>query len=153
MVEIEDNVDRELFRNVEKLRQLLIALAGARLVHAWQRRHGELRNQPGWRARLAEGTVMLTPFLAALGVTLVVRGVLGTMSMHTLVVDTALQLILVLVLVRLGLYLLRIGLGGDSWLHRWETRLTLILWALISFELLGWFGYAEATLDRIDIIP
>src|SRR5215216_6588621 len=67
----------------------LIALAGARLVHAWQRRHAELSNQPGLRARLAEGTVMLTPFLAALGVMLVVRGVLGTMSMHTLVGDTA----------------------------------------------------------------
>jgi small-conductance mechanosensitive channel len=131
----------------------LIALAGAHLVHAWQRRHGELRNQPGWRARLAEGTVMLTPLLAALAVMLVVRGVLGTMGMHTLVVDTALQLILVLVLVRLGLYLVRIWLGSDSWLHRWETRLTFILWVLISFELLGWFGYAEATLDRIDIIP
>src|SRR5215207_626247 len=131
----------------------LIALAGARLVHAWQRRHAELSNQPGLRARLAEGTVMLTPFLAALGVMLVVRGVLGTMSMHTLVVDTALQLILVLLLLRLGLYLLRIWLGGDSWLHRWETRLTFILWVLIGFELLGWFGYAEATLDRIDIIP
>ena len=131
----------------------LIALAGAKLVRAWQRRRGALNEQPGFRARLAEGGVLLTPFLVALGVMLLVRSVLGAMDMRTPVLGTALQLITALVLVRLALYLLRVWLGGDSWLRNWESRLTFTVWIIIGFELLGWFGYLESTLDGIDIIP
>jgi small-conductance mechanosensitive channel len=131
----------------------LIALACAHLVSTWQRRHGAPAEQAGLRARLAEGATMLAPFFVAWAVMLAARGVLGMMGMHTAAVDTALQLVLVFVLVRLGLYLLRLWLGGDGWLRKWEPRLTFTLWLLIVFELLGWFGYVEATLDGIDIIP
>jgi len=131
----------------------LVALASAQLVRAWQRRRGSLNEQLGFRARIAEGTVLLTPLLVALIVMLIVRGVLGSMGMRTAVTDKVLQLVSALALVRLGLYSLRVWLGYDSWLRVWETRLSLILWVLIGFQLLGWFGYLESTLDRIDIIP
>ena len=68
----------------------------------------------GWRARVLEGTVLLAPLFFAMVVVLIVRGVLGTMSMHTAVVDTALQLVTALVLVRFGLYLLRLSLGSET---------------------------------------
>src|SRR5687767_14418225 len=123
----------------------LIALAGARLVRAWQKRRGALNERAGFRARVREGIVLLTPFLVALVVMLLVRGVLASMDMRTAVVDTALQLIAALVVVRLALYLLRLWLGPDGWLHTWETRLTFILWFIIGFEMLGWFSYLEST--------
>jgi len=34
-----------------------------------------------------------------------------------------------------------------------QTRLTIALWLALGFELLGWFGYVEATLDAIDLVP
>src|SRR5688572_25841624 len=116
----------------------LIALVCARLGRGWQQRRSALSEQVGFRARIREGMVLLTPFLVALVVMLLVRAVLDHLGMHTAVIDTALQLIAVLVAVRLVLYLLRVWLGRDSWLHSWETRLTFILWFLIGFELLGW---------------
>ena len=54
---------------------------------------------------------------------------------------------------RLALYLLRLALGAHRWLHRWETRLTLILWLLLGFSLLGWFDFIESSLDAIDLAP
>ncbi len=131
----------------------LIAVAGARLARRWTQQHGDPAAQPGLRARLTESAVILTPFLVVLLVVVLVRGALGTMSMHTAVIDATLKLLAVLLLVRLGFYLLRIWLGRDTWLRRWETRLTFILWILIGFNLLGWFDYVESTLDTIDIIP
>lgn len=132
---------------------ILIAAACARLVYAWQKRRGNLTEQPGWRARIAEGAVVLAPSFVALIVMLLVRVVLSAMQMRTAVTDTALELVTALVLVRFGLYLLRLWLGGEGWLRKWEARMAFIVWIGIAFQLLGWFGYAENTLDAIDIIP
>ncbi len=73
--------------------------------------------------------------------------------MHTAVVDSALQLTIALIIIRFGVYLLRLSMGGASWIRGWENRLTLLIWLLVGFELLGWFDYAETTLDSIDLIP
>jgi small-conductance mechanosensitive channel len=132
---------------------VLIAFAGSRLARTWQAKRGSFAEQRGWSARIAEGTAMLAPFVLALVVMVTVRSVLGTMGMHTAVIETAVQLITVYLLVRVGLYFLRLWLGGDTWLRVWEIRLTLILWIAISFQLLGWFGYAEGRLDAVDILP
>jgi small-conductance mechanosensitive channel len=131
----------------------LIGIAAMQLLRAWQKRNGATTEHVGWRSRLLEGIVLLAPFLVAMVVMLVVRGVLGTMSMHTAVVDTALQLVTSLLLVRFGLFLLRLWLGGETWLRKWEARVTFIVWLVVSFQLLGWFNYFESTLDRVDLIP
>ena len=131
----------------------MIGIVAMQMLRAWQKRTASSAEQLGWRARLLEGGVLLAPFLVAMVVMLIVRGVLGTLEMHTAVVDTALQLVTSLVLVRFGLYLLRLWLGGDTWLRAWEARITFIVWLLLSFQLLGWFNYIESTLDQIDIIP
>jgi small-conductance mechanosensitive channel len=132
----------------------LIAVVGAQLMRAWQKRQaGGLDGPAGWRANLLEGTVLLGPLLIAMVILLTIRGILGTVGMRTLVVDVALQLVTALVLVRLGVHLLRLWLGGETWLRNWESRLTIIVWMVLSFQLLGWFAYAETTLDGIDLIP
>jgi small-conductance mechanosensitive channel len=73
--------------------------------------------------------------------------------MHTAVVDVTLQLTTALLLVRLGVYLLRIVLGPDSWIRAWETRITFLAWLVIGFELVGWFDAFERGLDSIDLLP
>lgn len=131
----------------------LIALAGAAVMRAWHRRHGALAEQSGWQARTLEGALIVAPLLVALILLLLARGGLGMLGMHTGIVDIALQLATALVLVRVGVYLLRLLLGPESWFRAWEGRVAFVLWLLVSFELVGWFNRAESTLDQIDLLP
>jgi small-conductance mechanosensitive channel len=131
----------------------LIAVTGAHFVRAWHRRHTLPENaSPGWSGAV-EATVIVVPFLLALIVLALVRWALSLLEMHTAVVDTALQLTIALVLVRMGVFVVRLTLGGETWFAAWETRIAFLIWLLVSFELLGWFALAESTLDKIDLIP
>jgi small-conductance mechanosensitive channel len=134
----------------------LIALAGAHLVRTWHRKYlttAPTDRQSLWQLQVLEGTVILAPFLVALIVLLIVRAVLGSVHTHTAVMDTALQLATALVLVRLGVYLLRVMLGPESWIRTWENRITIVLWLTIAFSLVGWLDQVETTLNRINLIP
>ena len=134
----------------------LIALAGAHLVRTWHRNYlgnASTPRQDIWQLRVLEGTVLLAPYLVALIVLLVVRWVLAMLGTSTSAVDTALQLTTALVLVRLGVYLLRLMMGSESWFRVWENRITFILWLIIGFSLVGWLDKVENTLNRINLIP
>ncbi len=131
----------------------LIAIAGAHVVRKWHKRHAPPGAEASTGAKVLEGAVQVAPFFLALVVVALVRATLNWAGMHTAVVDTALQLTVALIIVRFGVYLLRLSLGGTSWISGWENRLTFLIWLLVGFELLGWFDFAETTLDRIDLIP
>jgi small-conductance mechanosensitive channel len=131
----------------------LVALAGASFVRTWHKNHPPEARQAAWQGQAMEGTVIVAPFLVALTVLLIVRGILTAIGAHTAAVDTALQLTTALVLIRLGVYLLRLMLGPDSWIRTWETRITFVLWLTMSFSLVGWLETIESTLNRINLIP
>jgi small-conductance mechanosensitive channel len=134
----------------------LIALAGAHMVRTWHKNYlanSSPARQDVWQLRVLEGSVLLAPFLVALIVLLIVRAVLAMLGTPTAAVDTALQLTTALVLVRLGMYLLRVMLGPDSWIRVWENRITFVLWLTIGFSLVGWLDKVETTLNRINLIP
>jgi small-conductance mechanosensitive channel len=103
--------------------------------------------------RVLEGTALLAPFLVALIVLLAIRWGLTLLGNPTTAVDTALQLTTALVLVRLGVYLLRIMMGPESWMRAWESRISFILWLIVGFSLVGWLDKVESVLNRINIIP
>lgn len=130
---------------------VLLALAAAQAVKAWQKRHESTRAD--WHSHVHEATAILAPILFALILLLLVRATLGAFDMHTALIDMALQLTSALLLVRLGVYGLRLLLGGELWFRAWENWIALILWLVIGFELVGWFSLAESTLDRVDLIP
>ncbi|MGX9105286.1 hypothetical protein ACWTQZ_26780, partial [Escherichia coli] len=92
---------------------------GAQIVRSWDRRHANAARYGGWQGDLQEGMVIVAPYLVALIVLLVVRAILGSWHGHTTAIDTALQLTTALVLVRLGIYLLRIMMGPESWIRAW----------------------------------
>jgi small-conductance mechanosensitive channel len=134
----------------------LIALAGAHMVRTWYRNY--LARSPTarddvWQIRVLEGTVLLAPFLVALIVLLIIHAALSMLGTPTTAVDTALQLTTALVLVRLGVYLLRVMMGPESWIRTWESRITLVLWLVIGFSMVGWLDKVETTLNRINLIP
>ena len=131
----------------------LIALGGAHVVRSWHKRNATDGSPKGWQAQFLEGTVIVTPFLVALVVLLIVRAVLSSLGAHTAAVDTALQLTTALVLVRLGVYLLALMMGPDSWIRTWESRITFVLWLAMSFSLVGWLDKIESTLNQINLIP
>ena len=131
----------------------LVALAGAQFVRSWHKSHPPQSRQTAWQSQAMEGTVIVVPFLVALTVLLIVRGILTAIGSHTAAVDTALQLTTALVLIRLGVYLLRLMLGPDSWMRTWESRITFVLWLVMSFSLVGWLETIETTLNRINLIP
>lgn len=129
---------------------VLASLAVGHYARAWFRRGGYAA-QGGFAPVVVEGAVLLSAVFIALVMLLVARASLPRKGVG--LVELALQLGTVLLLVRLLVYVASVLMGRDSWVRRWDTRLTLALWLLISFSVLGWFGFVEETLDAIDLIP
>jgi small-conductance mechanosensitive channel len=131
---------------------VLIALFAGHLARRWHA-HSALAADAGWPARVAEGAVIATPVFVTMVLLLVGRGLLTLTTFKPLVIDIALQLAAALLAVRLAIYLLRLALGPKSWINRWEFKLSIVLWLLIGFTLLGWFDFVESSLDAVDLIP
>jgi small-conductance mechanosensitive channel len=131
----------------------VVGLIAAGVVRRWRARHLAAVPLRGLRSRLIEISLIEAPFVVALISLLIARTVVAGFGSPATLLDVSMQLVTALILVRLALYLLRLALGPRSWLRTWETRLTLLVWLLISFELVGWFGAIENTLDSINLLP
>lgn len=132
---------------------ILLAVLGAHLVRKWSAKHPPDGTHPQWQTAFLEGCVLLSPFVLAAIVLLLMNAAFDLMSQSTRIVQVALQLVTGLILVRLAVYLLRLLLGPNSWVRAWETQITALVWLILSFELLGWFDGAERTLDAFDLLP
>jgi small-conductance mechanosensitive channel len=132
---------------------VLAAYGAAGIARRWRTRNLALLNLRGPRARLIEIALIEAPAVVALLAMLVARTVIAAIGMPATLLDIAMQLATALILVRLAIYLLRLALGPRSWLRTWETRLTLLVWLAISFQLVGWFDAIQNTLDAINLLP
>lgn len=132
---------------------IMTALLTTRAMRRWRFIRVRRIGGPSWRMRLVEGMVIQAGLFAALVLMLAARGALALRRLDTEVLDTALELLAALMLVRLGVYLLRLMLGNRRWVRVWEPRVTLILWLLIASQLAGWFAIVENYLDGIDLLP
>jgi small-conductance mechanosensitive channel len=131
----------------------LLATALAHYIKNWLRPLSVKPNTGRWPRRLVVAAMVLAPSLLLLVLVLGLRVLFGYYQLPTSIIDTAMDLATVLVLVRFGVHVLSVSLGPNSWIRSWELRLTFMLWAIISFQLLGWFEAVERTLDSIDLIP
>jgi small-conductance mechanosensitive channel len=131
----------------------LAGMGAAGIARRWRARNLALLSLRGARARLVEIALIEAPVLVLLLVVLVARTVIAALGVAATLLDIAMQLATALILVRLSLYLLRLALGPRSWLRTWETRLTLLVWLTISFQLVGWFDAIQNTLDAINLLP
>ena len=132
---------------------VLAAVGASGIARRWRSRNLALLNLRGPRARLIEITLIEAPAVVALLTMLVARTLIAALGMPATLLDIAMQLTTALILVRLGIYLLRLALVPRSWLRTWETRLTLLVWLAISFQLVGWFDAIQNTLDAINLLP
>jgi small-conductance mechanosensitive channel len=134
---------------------LIVAVALAVLLGhaarlAWQRRAAP---RLAWQATALEASVVLTPALCALMLLLGTHALYVARNLNTTVLDMGLQLAAALLLVRLGTFAIGLLVGPQSWVHKWEARLTLIVWLAIAFQVVGWFDAIERALDSIDLLP
>ena len=132
---------------------VLGALSAAGMVRRWRARHLALLGLRGVRARLIEILLIEAPAAVALAALLIARTVIAALGSPATLLDVAMQLVTALILVRLAMHLLRLALGPRSWMRTWETRLTLLVWLAISFQLVGWFDAIQNTLDAINLLP
>jgi small-conductance mechanosensitive channel len=65
--------------------------------------------------------------------------------------ETAALLLALLAGIRLVTFLLRLSLGKSRTIKTWELRVTLIVWALVAAEVLGWLDPVVARLDSIGL--
>jgi small-conductance mechanosensitive channel len=131
----------------------LLATALAHYLKNWLRPLSTRFNQGRWPKRLVVAGMVLAPALLSVLLVLGLRLLFISFAMPVSVIDRALDLVTVLVLVRFAVHALSVSLGPNSWIRSWELRLTFLIWAIISFQLLGWFDAVERTLDKIDLIP
>jgi small-conductance mechanosensitive channel len=140
----------------EVLALLMAALLATGLAHYlknWLRPMSARPNQGRWSRRLVVAGMVLAPSLLLVLLVLGLRVLFASFALPTSVIDRALDLATVLVVVRFVVHALSVSLGPNSWIRTWELRLTFLIWAVISFQLLGWFDAVERTLDNIDLLP
>jgi small-conductance mechanosensitive channel len=140
----------------EALALLMAALLATALAHYlknWLRPLAARVDLARWPRRIVVAGMVLVPALIGLLLILVLRAAFAAFDLQTGLIDVALDLTTVLVLVRAGVHVLSVSLGPNSWIRTWEVKITFVLWAIISFQVLGWFAGVEHTLDSIDLLP
>jgi small-conductance mechanosensitive channel len=131
----------------------LLATALAFYLKNWLRPLSARDDLQRWPKRFVVAGMVLAPALIGLLLIVALRALFNAFNLHTGLIDVALDLTTVLVLVRFGVHVLSVSLGPNSWIRTWELKITFVLWAIISFQVLGWFSGLERTLDDIDLIP
>jgi small-conductance mechanosensitive channel len=131
---------------------VLVGLVAGHFARAFCRRGGYPQRE-GWQPRVVEGAVLaVAPFVAMVAL-LAGRRLLHLSDAAATHVDVALKFGATLLLIRIGLYLLTLAVGRDTWLKRREYTITFVLWIAICFSMLGWLGFVEETLDAINLMP
>jgi small-conductance mechanosensitive channel len=130
----------------------IVALGVARVLRV-RRADAAAMRSPHLLDHILEGAILIAPILAALALLVAAHFVVGAFGLSPEVIDACARLLVALVLVRLGVYVLGLLLGPNSWVRTRESRITLILWCIVAIAALGWLDVIEASLNRISLVP
>ncbi len=130
----------------------IVALSVARVLRV-RRADAAAMRSPHLLDHILEGAILIAPILAALALLVAAHFVVGAFGLSPEVIDACARLLVALVLVRLGVYVLGLLLGPNSWVRTRESRITLILWCIVAIAALGWLDVIEASLNRISLVP
>jgi len=128
-----------------------IALAVARSARSWRAPLPAARS--AWPERFSAALAALAPLLVALGVLLAAQGAFVAVGLTPMVLGSAVQVVLALTLVRLGVYVLGRLLGPGSWVRSHQVGITVVLSLVVAAALLGWLDAIEAALNRVSLVP
>jgi small-conductance mechanosensitive channel len=135
---------------------LVVALWVARILHR-RRARDVAANLPPRADRALdhalEGAVILAPILAALVTLFAAHLALGSLESATAIIGAGIRAVAALAVVRLGVWVLGLLLGPESWVRSRGNSITIVLWIITAMALLGWLDVIEASLNRINLIP
>ena len=100
---------------------------------------------------VTDAIAVIAPYLAGLVIVGGAQAWLETKGRHGDWLEMAWTLLALLALIRLLAFLLRLSLGRGTRIMAWELRVTLIVWALIATQLLGWWDAIVTGLDSIGL--
>ena len=131
----------------------LLASGLGHYIKTWLRPLSNRADLARWPRRLIIVGMVIAPSFMALMLMLGLLALFGSFELPIALIDIAKDLATVLVLVRFGVHALSVSLGPNSWVRSWELQFTFTIWVAIAFQILGWFDFIEATLDKIDLVP
>jgi len=127
---------------------VLVALWFGRQIRATERAKTALV-EPGLQARITEALLIVSPHIAALVFVAAFGGALHAVGAPSNLVDLAITLAGLLLLIRLGVYTVRVSLGNRT--KGWGNAITLLVWGLLALHVLGWFDPLVQALDSVGI--
>src|SRR5580658_6576583 len=130
----------------------IVALSVARALRV-RRADAAAMRSPHLLDHILEGAILIAPILAGLALLVAAHFVVGAFGLSPAVIDACARLLVALLLVRLGVYVLGLLLGPNSWVRTRESRITLILWCIVAIAALGWLDVIEASLNRVSLVP
>lgn len=105
--------------------------------------------QAGLQARLLEAAFILSPHLVMLLLITLITAAMHAFGAPSALMDLAVTLAGLLLLVRLGVYVVRVSLGNRT--KGWGTMVTVLVWGLLALHVLGWFDPLVQAFDRIGV--
>jgi small-conductance mechanosensitive channel len=142
-----------MFEVIALIAAALLATALGQYIKRWLRPLAARSDLAQWPRRMIVMGMVLAPFFMAVVLVLGLRVAFAALSLRYELIDIAMDLATVLLLVRFVVHVISVSLGPNSWFRPWEVKLTFVIWAAISFQVLGWFDGIERTLDGIDLVP
>jgi small-conductance mechanosensitive channel len=127
---------------------VLLALWFGRQVRSTERAKAALV-QRGFQARVTEAILIVSPHIAALVLVAAFGGVLHAIKAPSHLVDLAITLAGLMLLIRLGVYIVRISLGNRT--KGWGDTITFVVWGVLALHVLGWFDPLVQALDSVGI--
>jgi small-conductance mechanosensitive channel len=127
---------------------ILLAWWASRQIRATDRAKAALIQQ-GVKARLTEAFLIASPHATATVLIAAFGGVLHALEVDSRIVDHAITLAGLLLLIRLGVYIVRLSLGDRT--KGWGTPITFVIWAVLALHVLGWFDPLVQAMDSVGI--
>ncbi len=101
--------------------------------------------------RMREGAFVIAPYAVVLLLLAMADGLMHGMGMPAALTDTVVKLAGLLLVIRLGVYALRLSLGARARVKGWGTPISFIIWAFLALHVLGWGETVISALDSIGI--
>lgn len=128
---------------------VVVVVAGVIVGRRWYLDRPD--NGGSTRHIVTDAIAVIAPYVAGLVIVGTAQAWFAARGRHGDLLDIAWTLLALLALIRLLAFLLRLSLGRGTRIMAWELRVTLIVWALIATQLLGWWDAIVTGLDSIGL--